>query len=277
MKNTRKLLLVALAAMLSLNVNGQKLVILHTNDSHSQIEPIRTGSNEGRGGVDRRLQYIDSVRAVYGKNKVLLLDAGDYNQGSPYYVLGKGDIELALMNELGYEAAAIRNHEFDSGQEVLARHLKDAKFTSLCCNYDFSETPLKDLIKPYTIIRKNGLKIGIVGATSYLESNVLFDNMKNMKRLDTVVEVNRWARYLKRDKHCDLVIFLSHLGYSGGSYDVPSDHIMAAESVDIDVIVGGHSHTFIEKPATVQNKLGKDVIIVQAGCKGVEVGMLKVF
>ena len=271
------LFVIALSLGFSISLNAQRLVILHTNDTHSQIEPFRTGRNEGRGGVDRRLQYIDSVRAEYGKNKVLLLDAGDYNQGSPYFVLGKGKVERDLMNILGYEAVALGNHEFDSGQERLYELLQEAQYPLLCCNYDFSKSMLKDQIKPYTIIKKNGLKIGIIGATSYLESNVLFDNIKDLTRLNTVVEINRWARYLKNDKECDLVILLSHLGFDGGTYDVPSDEIVAAESVDIDIIVGGHSHTFIEEAAYVENKVGKDVVIVTAGCKGVEIGMLKVF
>ena len=257
--------------------DAQRLVILHTNDTHSQIEPMRTGRNEGLGGVDRRLQFIDSVRAHYGKKKVLLLDAGDYNQGTPYFTVAKGDLELELMNALGYDVATLGNHEFDNGLEELARRLSSAKYPTLMCNYGVKGTPLEPYVKPYTIVKRGGLKIGIVGATSYLESNVMYEYIKDMEHLDTVAEVNRWADYLKNEEKCDLVIFLSHLGFDGGDYDRPSDHVMAAESSNIDIIIGGHSHTFIDEPSYVLNKKGQEVIIVTAGCQGVEIGELKVY
>ncbi|MCF0178536.1 MAG: metallophosphoesterase [Bacteroidales bacterium] len=273
----RKLFILIAALCISVFANGQRLVILHTNDSHSQIEPIRTGRNAGRGGVDRRLQFIDSVRAEYGAKKVLLLDAGDYNQGTPYFNVGKGDIELALMNAMAYDVATVGNHEFDNGQQELARRLTNATYPTLCCNYDFTGTPLESIIKPYTIIKRGGLKIGIVGATSYLEGNVLTQNLTGMKRLDTISEVNKWADWLKNKKNCDIVIFLSHLGYDGGSEERPSDVLVAKESENIDFIIGGHSHTFITKPKVVKNKLDKDVPIVQAGCQGIEIGELKIY
>ena len=271
------ILTVAIACMALGMADAQRLVILHTNDTHSQIEPLRTGRNDGRGGVDRRLQFIDSVRAEYGKKKVLLLDAGDYNQGTPYFTVAKGDLEMELMNALGYDAGTLGNHEFDNGLDELARRLSAAKFPTLMCNYDVKGTPLEKYVAPYTIIKRGGLKIGIVGATSYLESNVMYDYIKNMKRLDTVAEVNKYADHLKNEEKCDLVIFLSHLGFSGGDYEIPSDHVMAAESYDIDIIIGGHSHTFIDEPSYVKNKNGKEVIIVTAGAQGVEIGELKVY
>jgi 5'-nucleotidase len=257
--------------------DAQRLVILHTNDTHSQIEPLRTGRNEGLGGVDRRLQFIDSVRHQYGKKKVLLLDAGDYNQGTPYFTVAKGDLELELMNALGYDVTTLGNHEFDNGLEELARRLSMAKYPTLMCNYGVEGTPLEPYVKPCVILKRGGLKIGIVGATSYLESNVMYEYIKNMEHLDTVAEVNKWADYLKNKEKCDLVIFLSHLGFDGGDYDRPSDHVMAAESSDIDIIIGGHSHTFIDEPSYVLNKKGKEVIIVTAGAQGVEIGELKVY
>ena len=274
----KKIMLAALVlALLSSGASAQRLVVLHTNDSHSQIVPIRTGRDNGKGGVDRRLQFIDSVRAVYGKGKVLVLDAGDYNQGTPYFTVARGDLEVELMNVLGYEAVALGNHEFDNGQTELARRLSKTKFPTLCCNYDFSATPLARYIKPWTIIRRGGLKIGIVGATSRLENVVMASHLDNIVRLNAVDEVNRWAAYLKEKKNCDIVIFLSHLGYSGGSVENPSDTILAGESRNIDFIIGGHSHTFIKKPLIVKNKDGKDVVIVTAGCSGVEMGELKIW
>jgi 5'-nucleotidase len=274
----KKLFLILAAACLTFSAaDAQRLVILHTNDTHSQIEPLRTGRNEGLGGVDRRLQFIDSVRAHYGKKKVLLLDAGDYNQGTPYFTVAKGDLEQELMNALGYDAITLGNHEFDNGLEELARRISTSTCPVLMCNYGVKGTPLEPYVKPYTIVKRAGMKIGIVGATSYLESNVMYDYIKNMEHLDTVAEVNKWADYLKNQEKCDMVIFLSHLGFNGGDYDRPSDHVMAAESSDIDIIVGGHSHTFIDEPSYVVNKKGKEVIIVTAGAQGVEIGELKVY
>ena len=274
----KKIFLAMAIACLTFSVSdAQRLVILHTNDTHSQIEPLRTGRNEGLGGVDRRLQFIDSVRHQYGKKKVLLLDAGDYNQGTPYFTMAKGDLEQELMNALGYDAITLGNHEFDNGLEELARRISTSKCPILMCNYGVEGTPLEPYVKPYTILKRGGMKIGIVGATSYLESNVMYEYIKNMKHLDTVAEVNRWADYLRNEEKCDMVIFLSHLGFDGGDYERPSDHVMAAESSNIDIIIGGHSHTFIDEPDYVVNKNGKEVIIVTAGAQGVEIGELKVY
>jgi len=265
------------AAALMLPANAQKLVIIHTNDTHSQIETIRTGRNAGSGGVDRRMNFIDSVRAKYGEKKVLLLDAGDYNQGTPYFNVGGGDLEMDLMNLLRYDAVSIGNHEFDNGQAELARRLKNGNFPSLCCNYDFSGTPLEGCVQPYTIIKRGGFKIGIIGAVAKLQGVVSAKNLEGMKLLNTLEEINRYAAYLKNEKKCDLVILLSHLGFDGGNEKNPSDHIVAANSTDIDFIIGGHSHTFVKEPAEIENLNGDIVPIVQAGCKGIEVGELKIY
>ena len=268
-------IMVMAAALLPLK--AQKLVVLHTNDTHSQIEPVRTGRNAGSGGVARRLCFIDSVRAQYGANKVLLLDAGDYNQGTPYFNIGKGDLERDLVNLLGYDAVAIGNHEFDNGQEEFARRLSKAEYPTLCCNYDFTGTPLEGYVKPWLILRRGGFKIGIIGATVRLKGMVSAQNLDGIVSLKTIDEVNRWAAYLKEKKHCDIVILLSHLGFDGGSEDNPSDKIMAANSRNIDFIIGGHSHTFLKDAVEVENLDGVPVPVVQAGCKGIEIGELKIY
>lgn len=273
----RIILSVAMAAAFMLPVPAQKLVVLHTNDTHSQIEPVRTGRNAGSGGVERRLNFIDSVRALYGAKKVLLLDAGDYNQGTPYFNIGKGDLERDLVNLMGYDAVAVGNHEFDNGQAEFARRLSGAHYPTLCCNYDFSATPLAEYVQPCTIVKRGGYRIGIIGATVRLRNVVAAQNLEGMKQLNTIEEVNRWAEYLKREKRCDLVILLSHLGFDGGNEDNPSDQIVAANSRNIDFIIGGHSHTFIKEPAEVENLDGVLVPIVQAGCKGIEIGELKLY
>lgn len=274
----KKFFITAIICLLALQgAQAQRLVILHTNDTHSQIEPIRFGRNDDRGGVHRRLQFINEARTKYGKNKVLLLDAGDYNQGTPYFTVAKGDLELELMNALGYDVVAMGNHELDNGQDELLRRLSMANYPTLCCNYDFSNTVLKVVIKPYTIVKRGGLKIGIIGVTTNLKASVSVTALDSLIRLNTIEEINKHAAYLKNEQKCDLVILLSHLGFDGGNYDVPSDDVAAAESSDLDIIIGGHSHTFIEEPLYVKNKNGKDVIIVTAGEKGIEVGELKIF
>lgn len=268
-----------LIASATYTADAQKLVILHTNDSHSQIETCRVGRENGYGGVERRLQYINQVRNHYGKKKVLILDAGDYNQGTPYFTLGKGDLEVELENALHYDVATLGNHEFDNGKEELARRLKSAKYTSLACNYDFSATCLGKVIKPYTILKRGGMKIGIIGATSYLEGNVLKEHTDGLVRLNTVEEVNKWADFLKNKKKCDLVILLSHLGFASDRATdwIPSDIYMVSHSRNLDIVVGGHSHTFLKNAKEVADLDGRIVPIVQTGCKGVNVGKFEIY
>lgn len=274
----RRIVMAACAALMlaAAPAGAQDLVVLHTNDTHSQIQPVRVGYNKGLGGVERRLQYINSVREKYGKNKVLLLDAGDFDQGTPYFTLGHGNLELELVNALGYDAAALGNHEFDDGQYELARRLKKAKFTAVCCNYDFSSSPLRKVVKPYTIIRRGGLKIGIIGTTSYLEGVVMKAHMDGLVRLDAVAQVNKWADYLKNRKHCDIVILLSHFGYDGGSYERPSDILMVENSRNLDLVVGGHSHTYLKNAKEVHDLDGRVVPVVQSGGQGICVGTMEI-
>ena len=253
-------------------LSAQDLVILHTNDTHSQIEPVRVGYNKGLGGVERRLQYIDSVREKYGRNKVLLLDAGDFNQGTPYYTVAHGDLEVELVNLMGYDVFTLGNHEFDNGQEDLARRLRKCRHQTVTCNYDFTNTPLRKLVKPYAIVRRGGMKIGIIGVTSYLEGVVLKSHLDGMVRLNAVEEVNKWADYLKNRKHCDLVILLSHFGYQGGSPDRPSDDLMVKNSRNLDLVIGGHSHTELKKAKEVKDLDGRIVPITQCGGQGIVVG-----
>lgn len=275
MKRIVTLVLIASALLVSACGPVRKtLVILHSNDTHSQIEPVRVGRSRGLGGVDRRLQYINSVREEYGKNNVLLLDAGDYNQGTPYFTVANGDLEMELMNALQYDVVTIGNHEFDNGQEELARRLKNATFPTLCCNYDFSQTVLKDYIKDYVIVKRAGYKIGIIGATSHLETVVMRTFLEGMTRLNTIERVNDLADMLKNHKKCDIVILLSHLGYDGGSIEYPSDLLMAKNSKNIDMIIGGHSHTFLSQAKEVDDLDGKRVIITQAGGQGVVMGTM---
>ncbi len=247
-------------------VSAQDLVILHTNDSHSQIETVRSGKGAGLGGIHRRAEYFEQVR---NENKdVLILDAGDFSQGTPYFTIFKGDLEVELMNELGYDVTAIGNHEFDNGIAELARRLRNADFQVVCANYDFSATELKDIIKPYVIVEKAGKKIGIIGLITELTTLVSKNNIEGMIFMDPIETANEFAEYLKDEAGCDLVIALTHLGY----YDGKSDIKLAQNSKDIDIIIGGHSHTFLKSEKIYQNLNGNDVVVVQAGAHGEYVG-----
>lgn len=249
-----------------------KLVILHTNDSHSQIEPINAGAGKGFGGVSRRAQYFEQVKRE--NSNVLILDAGDYNQGTPFFTLFKGDLEMELMNVLGYEVATLGNHEFDNGQEELARRLAKAKFPTICANLDLSNSPLKPYVKPYVIVKKGGLKIGIIGLSVNLSTLVGYSARKGIEFLDPVEITNRYAELLKTKEKCDLVIVLSHLGYSYQNSSTPSDINLAPQTENVDIIIGGHTHTFLKSEVLIPNKQGKDVIVLQAGAKGEYVGRL---
>ena len=277
MKTYKYIIAAALLLMPLGQADAQRLVILHTNDTHSQIDPCRVGRGKGLGGVERRIQYINEIREQYGKKNVLLLDGGDYNQGTPYFTVSRGDLEIELVKALKYDVATLGNHEFDNGKEELLRRLKKAKHTTVTCNYDFSNTCLKKIIKPYTIVHRGGMKIGIIGVTSYLEGVVMKAHTEGLVRLDGIERVNYYADYLKNRKHCDLVILLSHFGFDGGSYNKPSDVLMVRNSRNIDIVIGGHTHTFLNEAREEKDLDGKVVPIVQAGGQGLVVGRMDIY
>jgi len=269
-----KILMVAVMLIFVSFLAGQDLVILHTNDVHSNIEPLSSGRNAGFGGFQRRANYIESVRESHPN--VLLLDAGDYNQGTPYYTLFKGKMEIMLYNAMEYDAVCLGNHEFDDGQEVLATRLKDADYETICANFDFSDSPLKDIIKSYTIIHKGGKKIGIIGVLLDLNGYVSQKAIVGLKYKNPIKVVNKLAKQLKNKEDCDLVIALTHIGYKGNGKKRPGDLELARYTKNVDIIIGGHSHTFLEEPTIVKNSAGKDVIVNQTGAKGVYVGRIDI-
>jgi 5''-nucleotidase/2'',3''-cyclic phosphodiesterase and related esterases len=268
----RYFIFTVIAVFISCNLFAQKIVILHTNDTHSQITPQSSGNN--LGGYQRRENYINKVREE-NKN-VILLDAGDFSQGTPYFTLFKGDVEIELMNALKYDAACIGNHEFDNGPDELNRRAKNASFPILSANYDFKDSPLSQTIKPYTIIKRAGKRIGIIGITTNLRGLVSQKHVDGFKYSHPYNIMNKLALELKNKENCDLIILLTHVGFEGGHEQNPSDELLAQNSENIDIIIGGHSHTFIKEKKTVKNKLGKDVVIVTAGSKGEYVGRLDV-
>lgn len=250
------------------------LVVLHTNDTHSCIMPLNPNLADtavaGRGGFLRRVAMIKEERA---KNPdLLLIDSGDFSQGSPFYTMFKGDVEVGLMNLMGYDAATIGNHEFDFGLENMARIFKMAKFPVVCANYDFTGTCVEGLVKPYVIIKRNGLKIGLFGLSPQLEGLVDLSKCKGVTYLDPVEVGNRVAAELKHDKKCDVVICVSHLGWLRP--DEMGDQKLLASSKDIDLVLGGHSHSYFKALRYVNNADGKAVPVDQNGKNAMYVGKL---
>lgn len=251
----------------------KRLTILHTNDWHSRIEPFpMDGSrNEGLGGAAKRAELIRKIRLE--SDQVLLLDSGDIFQGTPYFNYFGGELEFKLMSSMGYDAATIGNHDFDGGIENLAHQLKHASFKMLNANYDLEATPLKDQVQPYRIIKKDGIKIGIFGIGIELDGLVPDKLYGNARYLDPIQESNKIADFLRKTEDCDLVICLSHLGYKYNNSKI-SDVLLAQKSSNIDVILGGHTHTFMKEPDQVMNKEGKTVLINQVGWAGILLGRI---
>jgi 5'-nucleotidase len=254
---------------ISFSTYAQKeIVILHTNDTHSRIEPLPETDRyaAGKGGVERRIRYIEQVRKAH--DNVLLLDAGDFLQGTPYFNLFKGQVEVEAMNMMGYDAVTLGNHEFDYGLEILEKVVRAATFPIVSSNYDFSETALAGLIKPYLILNRDGVRIGIIGIDVQPEGLISSANWAGMKYLDPVDTANRLAAQLRTQHRCDIVICLSHLGYE-------PDTRFAASTRNIDLIIGGHSHTFMEEPDLRKNADNRDVMIYQTAGRGVYVGRVE--
>lgn len=262
-------MIILCTVLFALSAGAQNLTVIHINDTHSHIDPQRSGEYVGRGGVIEQAAYIDSVRCADGKRNVLLLHAGDYGQGTSYFTEMGGNIEIDVMNAFRFDASCLGNHEFDNGIDELARRLKNLKNDVVCANYDFSGTVLEDLVQPYTIVRKAGKKIGIIGLLTDVSSVVDSEIAKVLQYQDPVKVVNKYAEYLREEKGCDMVICLSHLGYT-------EDKELAANTVNVDLIVGGHSHTLLHKKQIVKNPEGDDVVVVQNWKWGLNLGHLSV-
>ncbi len=251
----------------------QHLTILHTNDVHSRIEPFpMDGSrNQGLGGVARRAALISKIRKE--QKNVLLLDAGDIFQGTPYFNLFGGELEMKLMSDMGYDAATMGNHDFDNGLEGFHKQLPHASFPILVSNYDFSNTILHKSTKPYHIFRKGDLKIGVFGLGIELQGLVERKSYGETIYQDPIKRANEIASQLKNDHSCDLVICLSHLGYKYSTGKV-SDQILASQTRYIDLIIGGHTHTFMDQPEDVKNLDGNITTINQVGWAGMNLGRI---
>lgn len=268
----RRIYMVILAAAVSFAASAQDLTILHFNDTHSHIDPERSGKEAGLGGVIEQAAYIDSVRCAAGRKNVLLLHAGDFSQGTSYFTELKGNIEIDVLNAMKFDAVCLGNHEFDNGMEELSRRVRNLELPVVCANYDFTGSPLEGLVQPYVIVKKAGKKIGIIGVLTDVSTVVAREVADMMTYLSPVEVVNEYAAYLKDEKKCDLVVVLSHLGYDHEN----SDCELATKVRNVDVIVGGHSHTKLDDYTPVKDLDGKDVVIVSDWKWGLEIGNLSI-
>ena len=248
-----------------------KITILHTNDMHSRIEPFSSGKFKGFGGMARRSSIIEEIRKK--EKNVLLFDAGDIFQGTPYFNYYGGELEFKLMSEMKYDAATLGNHDFDNGLDGLKKQLKYASFPFLTSNYDFKKTILRNKFKSYKVFEKQGVKIGVFGLGIELDGLVPKELYKETKYIDPILVANKVSDKLKNKLNCDLVICLSHLGLEYQSNKV-SDIMVAKNTKNIDLIIGGHTHTFLEKPIITTNLENKKVIINQVGWGGINIGKI---
>ena len=274
----RVLVIISLLLTITMCVSAKQkkqLVILHTNDTHSCIMPLNPNLADtmlaGKGGYLRRIAMLKEERK---KNPDLLyFDSGDFSQGSPYYSMYKGDVEIGLMNQMGVDAATIGNHEFDFGMDNMARIFRMANFPILCSNYDLRGTACEGVVKPYTIIKRKGVKIGVFALAPKLEGLVSKSNYGKAVFLDPVKVANEMADMLKNKKKCDMVILISHLGWKD---DAISDQNLIANSRGIDLVLGGHSHTYFTELQYVKNLDGKYIPVDQNGKHAIFVGKMTV-
>ena len=270
---------IALAGLSSLPIDlfakedMTRLTILHTNDVHSRIDPFPPNDPKypNMGGVARRAALIKKIRST--EKNVLLLDAGDIFQGTPYFNLYGGELEFKLMSEMGYDASTLGNHDFDNGIDGLVKQMPNMNFPFLNANYSFSDTLLENKVNEYKIFRRGNLQIGVFGIGIELRGLVDPKLSGNILYNDPLVNANRISTLLKNEEKCDLVICLSHLGYKYNDKKV-SDSVLAKESSNIDLIIGGHTHTFLDEPTLIINKDGKEVLIAQVGWAGIKLGRI---
>lgn len=254
----------------------KRLVILHTNDTHSTIFPVSANLPDtmkaNRGGFIRRIEMLRQERQK--EPNLLYFDSGDFCQGSAYYTMFKGDVEVGLMNQMGIDASTIGNHEFDFGLETMAKVFKQANFPILCSNYDFTGTVMEGICKPWIIIKRDGVKIGVFAVCPKLQGLVADKNCVGVKYLDPAKVALETATMLKEQKKCDMVICISHLGWN--NYRAEDDGYMIKNSRNIDLVLGGHTHSYFSKLEYVDNMDGKPVPVDQNGKHAIFVGKMVV-
>ena len=248
------------------------IVILHTNDTHSQIEPIAPGKRDGNhAGYARRMGLIQQLRQEHPN--LILLDAGDFSQGTPYFNFYHGRIEVDAFNRMGYDAVTLGNHEFDNGVDTLAKVLQDANFAVVSSNYDVQGTPLQDIVRPYHILTRAGVRIGILGVGVHPEGLIAAKNFHPVRYLDPIPAAQQVATLLREEHHCDLVICLSHLGTYSLNSEHLSDEMLAQSTNNIDIIIGAHTHKIVTNHY-VQNLDGDSVLLAQMGKSGARIGKI---
>ncbi|MGJ8735895.1 bifunctional metallophosphatase/5'-nucleotidase [Zobellia laminariae] len=250
------------------------ITILHTNDVHSHIDPFPTDHSEfpNLGGLARRATLVESIRKE--NPNTLLFDAGDIFQGTPYFNFYGGELEFKLMSLLKYDAATIGNHDFDNGIDGLLAQMPNADFEMINANYDFKNTVMDGQVKPYKTYTLDGIKIGVYGLGIELNGLVTKKLYKETEYNNPIEIAQDTERTLKNEENCDLIVCLSHLGYEYKDSQKPHDLAMATALEYTDLIIGGHTHTFLDKPTIVENKLGRNVLVNQVGCFGINLGRI---
>lgn len=253
----------------------KQIVILHTNDTHSTIEPVSKYSKvkeaAGKAGCVRRATMVKQLREQ--NPDILLFDSGDFSQGSTFYTMYKGDVEVGLMNIMGYDAVTIGNHEFDFGLDNLARLARQAKFPIVCSNCDFTGTPCQDVIKKYCVMVRDGVRIGVFGLTPKIEGLVMKENIAGVKYIDPIQATKEMVSVLRDKERCDIVVCLSHLGWKLAPEYI-DDQVLISSTTGIDIVLGGHSHTYMKEMEWVDNAEGKSIPVDQNGKHGAFVGKI---
>ena len=268
------IIIIGVLTALSVDAKKQKqLVVLHTNDTHSCILPLKEALEDtmiaGRGGYLRRIAMIKEERQK--APDLLLFDSGDFSQGSSYYTMFKGDVEIELMNQMGYDAATIGNHEFDFGVDNMARIFRKAKFPIVCSNYDFTGSDLQGVVKPYITLKRKGIKIGVFAICPKMKGLVPQKNYEPLKYLDPAETARRYIDLLRQQEKCDLVICLSHMGWKESTYP---DEQLIRQIEDCDLVLGGHTHTYMPTLEYTPDRTGKLIPVDQNGKHGAFVGKL---
>lgn len=263
-----KKVIIAVFALFAVAACQPRLVIIHTNDTHSHFDPVRGGESDGLGGIIERAAFVDSIRSVYPPEKVLMLHAGDFNQGTSYHSELGGSLEPKIVNAMGYDCITLGNHELDEGIESLSERLSKIECPIVCANCEFPDI-LQQYIKPATVVERGGMRIGIIGMESDIATMVAAPIAQRIRQLDNVEVVNKWTEHLRKEDKCDFVILLSHLGYDVDQEIVP-------KTIGLDIIIGGHTHTFVEDLIYVRNARGKKIPIITDGCWGLQMGLIKI-
>jgi len=274
MRRIYLIIIIGVLTALSVDAKKQKqLVVLHTNDTHSCILPLKEALEDtmiaGRGGYLRRIAMIKEERQK--APDLLLFDSGDFSQGSSYYTMFKGDVEIELMNQMGYDAATIGNHEFDFGVDNMARIFRKAKFPIVCSNYDFTGSDLQGVVKPYITLKRKGIKIGVFAICPKMKGLVPQKNYEPLKYLDPAETARRYIDLLRQQEKCDLVICLSHMGWKESTYP---DEQLIRQIEDCDLVLGGHTHTYMPTLEYTPDRTGKLIPVDQNGKHGAFVGKL---